>query len=162
MSIVRRLAALAAIATMAFGSAQAVAMAATSSNVAASSVHPTSQTTVVREAAAPNTTPVSCTYGSSSGNVRTCFQIVGSGLYVDYMAASACVVNSGRTLHIEITGPSFTANSTQEYVAPGNCLYFTVYIDGDVIAGAYHAITWRYNGGSSYTNIGEVTQHVVA
>jgi hypothetical protein len=147
---------------MTFGSAQAVAMAAASSNVAASSAHATSQTIVVRQAAAPKTSPVGCTYGSSSGNVQTCFQIVGTGLYVDYMAASACVVNSGRTLHIEITGPSFTRNSTQKYVAPGYCLYFTVNIYGDVAAGAYHAITWRYNGGSNYTNIGEVTWSVFA
>jgi len=144
---------------MAFGSAQAVAMAATPSNVAASSVH---TTTVVRQAAIPDTTPVGCTFGSSSGNVRTCFQIVGSGLFVNYMAASACVFNSGRTLHIEITGPSFTANSVQEFVPPGICLDFTVSINADVAPGAYHAITWRYNGGSSYTNIGEVTWNVIA
>lgn len=141
---------------------QAVARAATPSSAAANSARTTTRASVVREAAVPDTSPVGCTYGSSSGNVQTCFQIVGSYTYVDYMAASACVVNSGRTLHIEITGPSFTENSTQEYVSPGYCLDFTVTVNGDVDAGQYHAITWRYNGGSSYTNIGEVTWSVVA
>lgn len=141
---------------------QAVAMAATSAHGAANSLHVTTQTSVARKAASPDTSPVGCTTGSSSGNIQTCFQIVGTYQYVDYMAASACVATAGRTLHIEITGPSFTVNSAQRYVAPGTCLDFTVYVYADVDPGQYHAITWRYNGGSSYTNVGEVTWTVVA
>jgi hypothetical protein len=113
--------------------------------------------------AVPDTTPWKCTFGSSSGNVQTCFQIVGGGLFVDNMNGSACVFNSKRTLHIEITGPSFTVNSPTYTLPPGVCNpVFVHVVNGPVKAGTYTAITWRENAGGSYTNIGEVTQRVVS
>lgn len=114
--------------------------------------------------AVPDTAGPKCTYGSSSGNVNTCFTIVGHGLYVNYMKSSLCVTRSARWLHQQITGPSFMKNSDQFLFYPGDCpdLTFTVPVNHNVKAGAYHVITWRWNGGQSYTNIGEVTLNVVA
>lgn len=140
------------------------ALAATPAFAATSGATPvlTASTTVVRASAVQPDSDHGCTTGSSSGNVETCFYIVGGGLNVSSMKTTSCVVNSGRTLHDEITGPSFTRNSDQEYIAPGYCLEFTLTVNGDVAAGTYHGITWRYNGGSSYTNIGEVSLPVSA
>ncbi len=142
------------------------ASAATARSATTSAQGPAPRTVITRQGslkvtAEPDTVS-SCTYGSSSGNIHTCFGIVGSYSYVDYMWASACVSTAGRTLHLEITGPSFRENSAQEYVGPGQCLDFDVYVYADVTPGAYSGITWRYNGGTSYTNVGKVTRDVVA
>jgi len=124
-------------------------------NVAAGLVHTTSQTSIRREAAS-DTTPDTCTYGSSSGNVQTCFQITSTGSNGS-MTASACAINSERSLHIQIIGLIFNVNSLEKDVYPGGkCLVFT--ISGYVPAGAYTAITWRYDANiNSYTNIGQIT-----
>ena len=103
----------------------------------------------------PDTAGPYCTYGSSSGNTQTCFTVNGSGLYVDNMVLRACVMNSGRTLYAEITGPSFTYFSSQSYVAPGSCLTFVVPVDKDVSGGYYYGDTWRVNSDGSSTLIGQ-------
>jgi hypothetical protein len=152
MSVVRRLAMSAAVAIAAAGSVPAAAMAATSADpgMATQSVKATPLISTVRDR---------CVYGSGRNN-HTCFYIKGHGLYVNYMAVATCINRSARTIHEEITGPSFTLNSRQLRVRPGHCLVFRVPVKGNlgrVAAGTYHGIAWRYNGGSSYTKIADLS-----
>ena len=44
-----------------------------------------------------------CGFGSSSGNVETCMTIRGTGLHIDLAVARHSVLNSGRTLDLEMT-----------------------------------------------------------
>lgn len=125
-----------------------------------------------RAAAAASTAPVSqqlmamspsagtrCTYGSSGVNVRTCFTVTGSRQYVQSMSASLCVGHFAQTLHLQIIGPGIDSNSVQLVFSPGDCPSLSWYIpvSRNVAAGVYSAIAWRYNGGKSYSSVGEVT-----
>lgn len=139
----------------AVGATQATSMA---------SVTPTSARTITIQTRAVSAIPQipdaasNCTYGSSGGNIYTCFQIKGSGLYVDYMAMQSCVISSTRTIHQEYSGPSFNppVNTPNKTVQPGQCLDSQVNIYGNVASGTYCGTTWRYNGGSSYTDVGRI------
>jgi hypothetical protein len=71
---------------------------------AATTAH--SATTAAGIPAVPDTVG-SCTYGLSSGNIYTCFQITGIGELTYEMHMSASVSTVGRSLHFEIVGPSF-------------------------------------------------------
>jgi hypothetical protein len=165
MSIARKLTTLAAIATAtaAFGAVPAAAMAAAPAQPTADSGDFTIQTTVT--SGGVNTSPTGCTFGSSGGNVQTCFQIVGpGGTSVDYMRASMCVFDSTRILRQEFVGPSFTKGlfTGKFTISPppaNNCIISTLPIpDGTVDPGNYTAITWRFNSNdNTFTNIGQVT-----
>ena len=97
----------------------------------------------------------SCGTGSSSGNVETCMYVNGSGLFVDYMNASAQVVNATRTIQECIHGPNGTVGCTAFVSrAPGQSLVFEWVPDGDVTGGDYCANTWRLNSDGSHTEIG--------
>lgn len=155
MKTLQRFAITAAIAIGAVGAAQATSMA---------SAAPAGSTTVSVQTRATSAIPDSqysasnCTYGSSSGNVYTCFQIKGSGLYVDYMAMQSCVIGSARTIHQEYSGPSLNppVNTPDKLVPAGSCLDSQVNIYATLASGTYCGTTWRYNGGSSWTNIGRI------
>ena len=101
-----------------------------------------------------------CTYGSSSGNVDTCFAIGGSGLYVTSMVISATVVHAGRTLHSEIAGPSLTYVTPNQYVAPGGYYDYSYNLFKDVGGGYYYGTTFRKNSNGTYTIIGQVAINV--
>jgi hypothetical protein len=112
--------------------------------------------------AGPDSSLVKCTTGSSSGNIEMCFFIGGEKTYVTAMYAWDCIYKVGRTLRVEITGPSFTVYSSQYYHPSYSCFFFTHNVYRDVKPGAYHAITWRYLGGKKYTKVGELTWSVTA
>jgi hypothetical protein len=112
--------------------------------------------------AVPDSSLIKCTYGSSSGNIYMCFFIGGEKTYVTAMYAFDCIGKVGRTLRIEITGPSFTVYSSQYFHPSYSCFFFTHNVYRDVKPGAYHAITWRYLGGKRYTEVGELTWYVRA
>lgn len=103
-----------------------------------------------------------CTFGSSSGNVETCLSISGSGLFVNDMTASACVVNSTRTIQVCIHGPdsALPRCTPFEVVHPGSCITEQWFPNRDVPAGTYCARTWRENADGSHTLIGEACEDV--
>ena len=105
-----------------------------------------------------------CTTGSSSGNVDTCFTVLGSGLFVSEMIASATVENATRTIQVCIHGPDSVLPlcTPFETVSPGGTITKTWSPDGDVPAGEYCARTWRDNADGSHTLIGELCVDVHA
>jgi hypothetical protein len=153
MNLIRRLVIPAAITVAAIASMQAGARAAMPST--------TNWGVQVHVVVASPDTDSGCTYGSSDGNTKTCFKIVGKGQKVDYMTMSSCVYHTGRYLHQEYTGPRSEHfkppyNTAQILIHPGQCLDSKLTINADVAVGTYHGITWRWNGDHSWTNIGEV------
>jgi hypothetical protein len=76
-------------------------------------------------AAAKLTVTKNCTFGSSSGNVKTCLTTYHKGRYVLQMKVSGCVVHSGRELFEGIGGPNgaIVENPTAfgYWVSPGSC-----------------------------------------
>jgi hypothetical protein len=104
-----------------------------------------------------------CTFGSSDGNVLTCTEIVGPGLFVDEMTASAEVLDATRTLQVCIHGPdsALPRCSAFEAVHPGDPpLTVQWFPNRDVPAGTYCARTWRRNADGSHTLIGEACENV--
>jgi hypothetical protein len=145
----------------------AVSAAATTTAAVSTTAHVTTvahATTAAPSAiTAPDSTRLTCTPVQSSSRVVTCFQIIGAYNYVDWMTEEACTTNSGIYYHAEITGPSFTVNlpsGRNEYLSAHTCNTLRLFIYGYVKPGPYTGITWRYNGGNSYTNLGEVTKTV--
>ena len=128
----------------------------TTTAFAATTAHPATTAAAVKPA-----TVSGCTYGTSSGNIRTCFGIIGSYTYVNSMWMTATMGSVGRELHFEITGPSFTVNSESIYVAPHTWYGFADPVNRDVKPGAYHGITWRLLDGQ-WSIAGEVTWNVIA
>jgi hypothetical protein len=116
--------------------------------------------TAVRTSAVPDTVS-SCTYGSSSGNIRTCFGIVGRGQLTAYMWMSAQVHTVGRYLHFEIIGPSFPKGINDAegnfYAPPGSYNYNQWDFGTDLHTGKYSGILWRWLGGHSYTKVAQIT-----
>jgi len=98
-----------------------------------------------------------CTTGSSSGNVNTCVNIVGGGLLVNNITASAHVVDSTRTLQVCIHGPAAALPLCTDFeqVPPGSTLIKQWFPNADEPAGSYCARTWRENADGSHTLIGE-------
>jgi hypothetical protein len=98
-----------------------------------------------------------CGFGSSSGNVETCFSITGSGLFVNQMVVEATVINSGRKLQVCIHGPdpALPQCSPQQSVPAGGALTKAWNPNRNVNAGTYCGRTWRINSDGSYTLIGE-------
>jgi hypothetical protein len=102
-----------------------------------------------------------CTTGSSSGNVYTCVEVIGSRLYVDDAYASALVRDSGRYLKVCLRGPNGTIGCTPTvYVPPTYTLRYIWNPNRNVTAGDYCANTWRLNIDDSYTRIGHVCVRV--
>ena len=103
-----------------------------------------------------------CTLGSSSGNVVTCISILGEGLFVNEMTASADVVNSTRTLQVCLHGPASALPRCTpfEVVQPGGTITVQWFPNRDVPAGTYCARTWRKNADGSTTLIGQACENV--
>lgn len=103
-----------------------------------------------------------CTLGSSSGNVVTCISIIGDGLFVDEMTASADVVDSTRTLQVCIHGPdsALPRCTAFEVVRPGGTITVQWFPDRGVPAGKYCTRTWRRNADQSHTLIGQACEDV--
>ena len=109
------------------------------------------------QASVLNTENQGCTYGSSGGNVQTCFDIVRSGLNVSYMSASASVVSSGRTLAVGVSGPSASAASGYSFVGVHHSISASVpNLPRTMTAGKYCGTTYRKNANGSITQIGQV------
>ena len=99
-----------------------------------------------------------CGFGSSSGNVETCMTIRGTGLHIDLAVAGASVLNSGRTLDLEMTRPGkSTLYGGWYYVAANNTYPHppTWSPNANEPAGEYCAITLRANGDGTSTQIGK-------
>jgi tRNA A-37 threonylcarbamoyl transferase component Bud32 len=103
-----------------------------------------------------------CTTGTSSGNVETCVSIIGSGLLIDEITASATVENATRTIQVCIHGPdsALPRCTAFEVVHPGSTITEPWFPDRDVPAGSYCARTWRENADGSHTMIGEECKDV--
>jgi hypothetical protein len=104
----------------------------------------------------------SCTFGSSSGNTQTCFEIDGSGLHVDKMVVSAAVKDSARTLQVCVRGPDSALPFCDAFhsVGPGASNTLVWAPNRNVPAGVYCGRTWRQNNDGSHTLIGEVCFNV--
>jgi hypothetical protein len=101
--------------------------------------------------------PQGCTYGSSGGNVQTCFDIVRTGLDVTYMSVSASVISAGRTLGVAISGPSATAASGYSFAEVHHSISVSASrLPRTMAAGKYCGTTYRENANGSVTQIGQV------
>jgi len=100
----------------------------------------------------------SCTTGSSSGNVSTCFTIIGQGLFVGEMHATAQILTSSRTLLECIHGPDsgVPVCSPTRTIPTVGVLPVTWNPNRTVAAGSYCARTWRVNADGTQDLIGEV------
>lgn len=109
------------------------------------------------DSASANAGP-SCTTGSSSGNVSTCFTIIGQGLFVGEMHATAQVLMSGRTLLECIHGPdsALPVCTPVRDIPTVGVLPITWNPNRTVTAGSYCARTWRENADGTQDLIGEV------
>ena len=121
-------------------------------------------TALFADAGVASASATDCTTGSSGDNVETCIAVVGSGLFVIEMTATACVVDSTRTLQVCVRGPdsALAVCTPFEVVTPGSCIAKPVMFDRDVNhSGQYCTRTWRQNDdGSSPTLIGEQCEGV--
>jgi hypothetical protein len=104
-----------------------------------------------------------CTTGSSGGNVNTCFTILGAGLFVGEMHATAQVINSDRSLFECIHGPdpALPVCTDVRDIPSVGVLPITWNPNRTVTATTssttrYCARTWRQNTSGSPTLIGEV------
>lgn len=106
-----------------------------------------------------------CTTGSSSGNVETCVSVIGSGLFVNEITASAQVLDSTRDIQVCIHGPdaALPLCTLFQSVSPGDPPIVQPWSPNrDVPAGEYCARTWRDNADGSHTLIGEICVDVHA
>lgn len=112
--------------------------------------------TGVANAAVSPASASGCTFGSSSGNTKTCLAISGSGLHVNSMTASATIENSARTLDVCITGPASVLPLCTGFVhvGVGGTLSITWQPNANEPAGAYCGETFRLNNDGSATEIG--------
>jgi len=106
-----------------------------------------------------------CTLGSSSGNVNTCISIIGQGLFVNEMTASADVLEASRTLQVCLHGPDAATSLPRctafQAVQPGGTIVVQWFPNRNVPAGTYCARTWRKNtDGSKPTLIGQACEDV--
>lgn len=98
-----------------------------------------------------------CGTGSSGGNVTTCMYNTGEGLHIDLFDAQADVNNVERTLQVCITGALGTRCSGFSPIPPdppNNVQQELWWVNGNVPAGNYCAITNRKNPDGSVTQIG--------
>jgi hypothetical protein len=101
-----------------------------------------------------------CTFGSSSGNTHTCMSVNGGGLHINSATASAHVVNSGRTLDVELSGPPIFISSGFFFVPAGATLSVTWTPNSNEPAGNYCATTLRLNSNGTTTQIGHTCVNV--
>ena len=82
-------------------------------------------------------------------NIRTCFGIVGSGRYVDYMWVQAYVRNTAVTALVQIYGPPGNLGNTPFiYLRPGETLTLTVSLYRNMPTGKYCGQTVALGPGS--------------
>ena len=112
--------------------------------------------TGVANAAVSPASASGCTFGSSSGNTKTCFAISGSGLHVNSMKASATIENAARVLNVCITGPAPVLPLCTGFfdVGVGGTLSITWTPNANEPAGTYCGDTFRFNSNGSVTEIG--------
>jgi hypothetical protein len=115
-------------------------------------------------AATPDTP--TCTFGSSSGNVQTCINII-SGPRVT-ATATIPINGSARNLLVCVQEPSGILapdgcsgdpENTYEKVNPGGGIDGVYPQTGSAPAGRYCADTWRMNASGSPTMIGQACKH---
>ena len=99
------------------------------------------------------TTTSNCTFGSSSGNVRTCINVTHNGTFVDSAKGTATVINVGRNLEECIFGPDFTKCSGFKFVSAGSTLSEPVTVNR-TDPGKYCAVTKRKNSDGTVAQIG--------
>jgi hypothetical protein len=109
--------------------------------------------------AATPATPA-CTFGSSSGNVETCANII-SG---PRATATATVLSSTRQLLVCVEEPSgilgaCSNGGNYETVKPGGGINAIYPPTGSAPAGMYCADTWRLNADGSSAMIGQACKH---
>jgi len=103
----------------------------------------------------------SCTFGSSSGNVYSCFGIQNTGTFVVEMNASAAVQNAGRTLDVGLYGPCTNTQCPRikhtgwRFVSPGHLIGTTWTPMAPIAAGTYCGVTTRLNGNNTSTIIAQ-------
>jgi hypothetical protein len=128
---------------LAFTSLASPAFAATRTSTASNLVetHIGVQVSVIDGRTSLHLTPFSasgCVGNLPWNNVQTCFGIVGSGRYVDYMWASGYVRNSDVTMALQITGPpGLVGNTPFVYVRTGETLYLQVNLNRNMSTGQY-------------------------
>ena len=82
-------------------------------------------------------------------NIRTCFGIVGSGRYVQYMWVQAYVRNTAVTALVQIYGPPGNLGNTPFiYLRPGETLTLTVSLYRNMPTGKYCGQTVALGPGS--------------
>jgi hypothetical protein len=104
-------------------------------------------------AATPDTQ--ACTYGSSSGNVKTCI------IAFNTVTARATVVDQTRELLTCVQAPSgillaCSNNNHYVWVTPGNSISATYPSSGHAPVATYCADTWRMNSNGTSVMIGQI------
>jgi hypothetical protein len=104
-------------------------------------------------AATPNVQ--ACTFGSSSGNVKTCI------IAFNQVKAEAIVVTQPRSLLTCVQASSgilLACSNNGRYVTvqPGNSISATYPNSGQAPVGTYCADTWRMNSNGTSTLIGQI------
>jgi len=107
--------------------------------------------------ASADTLPEHCTFGSSSGNVKTCVQLSLSGITLT-TSASATVTSQGRKLQLCINTP-FGVKCTPGFqlVTPGHSLFLEQNGNNpQSVPNGYCVNTWRQNASGPPTRIGHI------
>ncbi len=132
-------------------------IAAPSSTISAGTISVSVQSAKPPQASSVHITPDSadgCTGQLVSDNITNCIAINGSGLYVNFMSATAFVNLVSADIHVELTGPAsvLPVNTPTYTIPPGDDLGITWTKNGDVPPGQYCAITWQLVAGNQQEN----------
>lgn len=119
-------------------------------------------TAVNRVNSVPPPSSSGCVGNLPWNNVKTCIEINGTGLFVNWMQATGCVNNTAFYGHLQLTGPSgFSRNGTSQITSPGNCFPPVLWApEGNVTSGQYCATTWQRLSGGGYQNDGTACKSV--
>jgi len=98
---------------------------------------------------------ITCTTGTSGGNVRSCLSVINSGPLVATMSMSAHVVRSARVLRVRVLSPSgaILASKGPGNVPPGGTITAVWRPHRVVARGRYCGITARRKANGTYTRI---------
>lgn len=111
-------------------------------------------TPVTGASPSPLTSGNVCNYsiiGISGGWV--CFQIFGSGNYVDHFTTDQVAYDYELDGHLEVTGPGYTENYPDDgntLILPGYQLGWQLNVERDLATGTYCGNWWEYLGGNDY------------
>lgn len=108
---------------------------------------------------------IGCVGNLPQDNIQTCMDIQGSGLYVDYMAATSIVYNYAVVEHVELTGksvPNGHINSDDYVVQPGEYIQVEWAPHHNESAGGYCADSWELSGMGGYYLAGRACESVIA